>query len=72
MWDLSAPAGANPLRSYEEHPREVYSVAWNLIRRDCFLSASWDFTSKARERSTRPSPTHRPAIARAPKQPTLA
>lgn len=46
VWDLSAPPGANPLRSFEEHPREVYSVGWNLVRRDCFLSASWDFTAK--------------------------
>lgn len=80
VWDLSAPPQANPLRSFEEHPREargqrtpclcagvspsslvaetetsavpsvvpaqVYSVAYNLVRRDCFVSASWDFTAK--------------------------
>ena len=46
VWDLSAPPQANPLRSLEEHRHEVYSVAWNVVRRDCFLSASWDDTVK--------------------------
>jgi peroxin-7 len=46
VWDLSAPPGANPLRSLEEHTHEVYCVAWNLARRDTFLSASWDDTAK--------------------------
>ena len=46
VWDLSAPRGANPLRSLEEHSHEVYCVAYNLARRDCFLSASWDDTAK--------------------------
>lgn len=46
VWDLAAPAGANPLRSLEEHTHEVYSLSWNTIRRDTFLSASWDDTVK--------------------------
>lgn len=104
VWDLSAPPQANPLRSFEEHAREVrrilplapqlarqglslpiwrqstaspdkaahvcktlltplnarlprpprarprnrqvYSVAYNLVRRDSFVTASWDFTAK--------------------------
>jgi peroxin-7 len=46
VWDLSAPPGANPLRSLEEHTHEVYCVAWNLARRNTFLSASWDDTAK--------------------------
>jgi WD40 repeat protein len=46
VWDLSAPPQANPLRSLEEHRHEVYSVSWNVVRRDCFLSASWDDTVK--------------------------
>ena len=47
VWDLSAPPGANPLRSLEEHTHEVYCVAWQLGgRRDCLLSASWDDSAK--------------------------
>lgn len=46
VWDLNGPPQANPLRSLEEHSREVYSLNWNLVRRDCFLSASWDDTIK--------------------------
>jgi peroxin-7 len=46
VWDLSAPPQMNPLRSFEEHSHEVYAVAWNQTRRDCFLSASWDDTIK--------------------------
>ena len=26
------------------HPPQVYSLSWNLVRRDCFLSGSWDDT----------------------------
>jgi len=55
VWDCSGAAGshgshgpnhAQPLRSLEEHRHEVYAVSWNLVRRDCFLSASWDDTVK--------------------------
>jgi len=46
VWDLSAPRHANPLRSLEEHRHEVYCVTWNCVRRDVFLSASWDDTVK--------------------------
>ena len=47
VWDLSAPPGANPLRSLEEHTHEVYCVAWQLGgRRDALLSASWDDSAK--------------------------
>ena len=47
VWDLSAPPGANPLRSLEEHTHEVYCVTWQLGgRRDGLLSASWDDTVK--------------------------
>jgi len=44
IWDIALPPVANPIRSLEEHAREVYSVDWNLVRKDCFLSASWDDT----------------------------
>lgn len=46
VWDVTAPAHANPLRSFEEHTHEVYAVHWNQVRRDVFLSASWDDTVK--------------------------
>jgi peroxin-7 len=35
-----------PVQNWAEHTREVYSVNWNLIRKDTFLSASWDLTVK--------------------------
>ncbi|KAL3690420.1 hypothetical protein R1sor_016729 [Riccia sorocarpa] len=44
VWDVAAPPMANPIRSLEEHTHEVYSVDWNGIRKDCFLSGSWDDT----------------------------
>lgn len=31
VWDLSAPPAANPLRSFEEHTHEVYSLHWNQV-----------------------------------------
>ena len=46
VWDLAAPAEANPLRSLEEHTHEAYCLHWNPVRRDCFLSGSWDDTVK--------------------------
>ena len=46
VWDLAAPPGANPLRSLEEHAHEAYCLNWNPVRRDCFLSGSWDDTVK--------------------------
>jgi len=45
-WDISAPPQANPIRSYAEHTHEVHSVTWNPLRRDCFVSTSWDDTAK--------------------------
>jgi len=32
--------------SWQEHRREVYAVAWNLVTKDTFLSSSWDGTIK--------------------------
>ncbi|GBF98868.1 hypothetical protein Rsub_11472 [Raphidocelis subcapitata] len=46
LYDLAAPAGANPLRSLQEHRKECSSVSWNLRRRDLFVSSSWDDTLK--------------------------
>mmetsp|Transcript_5394 Transcript_5394/g.19014 ORF Transcript_5394/g.19014 Transcript_5394/m.19014 type:complete len:126 (+) Transcript_5394:124-501(+) len=41
LWDLGIAVN-RPLRAFHEHRREVYSVNWNVIQRDIFLSASWD------------------------------
>ncbi|KAM3065386.1 peroxisomal targeting signal 2 receptor [Clarireedia jacksonii] len=35
-----------PVRSWQEHGREVYSVHWNLVSKDTFVSSSWDGTIK--------------------------
>lgn len=46
VWDVNAPPHANPLRSFEEHRHEAYCLNWNQVRRDTFLSGSWDDTIK--------------------------
>jgi len=46
LWDITAHHHSRPLISYEEHRQEVYSVDWNLVRKDTFLSGSWDQTIK--------------------------
>jgi len=35
-----------PIRSWQEHAREVFSVHWNLVSKESFLSSSWDGTVK--------------------------
>jgi peroxin-7 len=35
-----------PVMSWQEHKREVYSVSWNMVSKDTFLSSSWDGTIK--------------------------
>lgn len=35
-----------PVRSWQEHNREVYAVSWNLVAKDTFVSSSWDGTVK--------------------------
>ena len=35
-----------PVRSWQEHKREVFAVHWNLITKDTFCSSSWDGTIK--------------------------
>lgn len=32
--------------NYKEHSREVYSVNFNLVSKDNFVSSSWDGTIK--------------------------
>lgn len=46
LYDLSLPPTANPVRSLQEHSREVHSVDYNVVRKDSFLSSSWDDTIK--------------------------
>ncbi|KAK9866651.1 hypothetical protein WJX84_002150 [Apatococcus fuscideae] len=46
VWDVAAPPDVNPLRSLEEHTREVHSLSWNLTQRTLFLSGSWDDSIK--------------------------
>lgn len=38
--------GEDPVSEWNEHGREVYSVAYNLITKDTFVSSSWDGTIK--------------------------
>ncbi|KAJ3391007.1 peroxisomal targeting signal 2 receptor [Entophlyctis sp. JEL0112] len=40
LFDLTLPV------SLHEHTREVFSVNWNLLRKDVFASGSWDHTVK--------------------------
>ncbi|KAI9593741.1 WD40-repeat-containing domain protein [Syncephalis fuscata] len=42
LWDITL--SEFPIQNWGEHTKEVYSVNWNLIRKDTFLSASWDLT----------------------------
>ncbi|KAK6150009.1 hypothetical protein DH2020_017534 [Rehmannia glutinosa] len=43
---LVLPPAANPIRSLHEHARECHGVDFNSVRKDSFLSASWDDTVK--------------------------
>jgi len=38
--------GEYPVAAWQEHPREVFAVHWNLIDKQTFLSSSWDGTVK--------------------------
>lgn len=46
IYDLSLPPTSNPTRSLHEHGRECHGVDFNIVRKDSFLSASWDDTVK--------------------------
>ena len=35
-----------PIRKWQEHQREVYSVDWSNVRKDLFSTSSWDHTVK--------------------------
>ncbi|KAK3307040.1 WD40-repeat-containing domain protein [Chaetomium strumarium] len=44
LFDLAA--GDFPLMNFAEHKREAFSVCWNPIAKDLFISSSWDGTIK--------------------------
>ncbi|KAJ3330201.1 peroxisomal targeting signal 2 receptor [Blyttiomyces sp. JEL0837] len=44
LWDLSL--ADFPIRNWAEHTREVFTVNWNLVRKDTFISGSWDQSIK--------------------------
>jgi len=46
IYDTALPPPSNPIRSFQEHAREVQSVDYNPTRRDSFLTSSWDDTVK--------------------------
>merc|ERR1712093_281740 len=56
MWDTTQRSG-RPVKACAEHEREVHSVDWNVVRKDVFVSGSWDNTAKLwsphRDRSIR-------------------
>ena len=35
-----------PVMNFHEHKRETFSVAWNPVAKDTFISSSWDGTVK--------------------------
>lgn len=35
-----------PVMSFHEHKREAFSVSWNPVTKDNFISSSWDGTVK--------------------------
>jgi peroxin-7 len=44
LFDLAT--GDFPIMNFSEHKREAFSVCWNPIAKDSFLSSSWDGTIK--------------------------
>lgn len=44
LWDLTLPDF--PVRNFTEHTKEVFSVNWNLVAKDVFVTGSWDLTIK--------------------------
>ncbi|KAI9146365.1 WD40 repeat-like protein [Paraphysoderma sedebokerense] len=44
LWDVTLKDF--PIQNWHEHTREVFSVDWNLVKKDCFVSGSWDQTIK--------------------------
>ncbi|ODV87326.1 hypothetical protein CANARDRAFT_5873 [[Candida] arabinofermentans NRRL YB-2248] len=44
IFDISLPN--YPIKKYQEHNREAFSVYWNLVDKTMFCSSSWDGTIK--------------------------
>lgn len=44
MYDVTL--NDHPIRNWHEHTREVFSVDWNNIKKDVFVSSSWDASVK--------------------------
>ncbi|EED83152.1 predicted protein [Postia placenta Mad-698-R] len=44
LWDIML--NDLPLRAWQEHTREVFSLDWSNLQKDLFVSASWDGTVK--------------------------
>jgi WD40 repeat protein len=44
LWDSTLMD--HPIRNWHEHSREVFSVDWNNIKKDVFVSSSWDASVK--------------------------
>ena len=45
LWDLNTTDNF-PVQNFREHSQECASVDWNLVRKDCFVTSSWDSTLK--------------------------
>jgi peroxin-7 len=45
LWDINQP-NMPPLSNFREHTKEVYSIDWNLLKKDTFITGSWDGTIK--------------------------
>ncbi|KAF8853395.1 putative peroxisome biosynthesis protein (Peroxine-7) [Acephala macrosclerotiorum] len=76
LYDTKSP-DSFPVQEWKEHNREVYSVNWNLVTKDSFVSSSWDGTVKVWS-PTRPNsmltlPTHSCtySTAFAPRSPSI-
>ncbi|KAJ6377292.1 hypothetical protein OIU76_026297 [Salix suchowensis] len=46
LYDTALLPSQNPLRSFQEHKREVHSVDYNPTLHDSFISSCWDDTSQ--------------------------
>lgn len=45
-WHVFMKSKDLPIRAWQEHTREVFSVDWSNIQKDTFASSSWDGTVK--------------------------
>ncbi|KAL9644368.1 hypothetical protein ABK040_005826 [Willaertia magna] len=48
VFDITSTSGGEgqPVMNFMEHSKEVYSVDYNTVNKDCFVSGSWDNTIK--------------------------